>query len=101
MYAVIVNFDIVPDELDAFLPQMKANANASLQEPQCEQFDVCWNEGENTVFLYELYHSEEAFQFHLETAHFKHFNETTHHMISGKRITCFSQVHQNTRSDNS
>ena len=42
MYVIIVNFEIDPEQIDAFLPLMRENASASSRdEPGCRLFDVC------------------------------------------------------------
>ena len=42
MYVIIVDFEIDPEQIDAFLPLMCENASASARdEPGCRQFDVC------------------------------------------------------------
>jgi len=54
MYVIIVNFEIDPEKIDAFLPLMRKNAAASARdEPGCRQFDVCHDPDQTGhVFLY-------------------------------------------------
>lgn len=88
-YIVAVEFEIAPDKFAAFLPLMAENAEASRRdEPGCRRFDVCIpRERRNSVFLYEIYDDEAAFQAHLATAHFKAFATETGDMITGRKIT--------------
>ena len=56
MYVIIVDFEIDPEQIDAFLPLMCENASASARdEPGCRQFDVCHDpDHPGHVFLYEV-----------------------------------------------
>ncbi|MFK7836523.1 MAG: putative quinol monooxygenase [Sulfitobacter sp.] len=91
MFAVTVRFEIVPDQMEAFLPLMIANARMSRnEEPGCQQFDVC-RDG-TLVLLYELYDDRAAFDAHLETDHFKDFAAKTTPMIASKDIHLFEDV---------
>lgn len=88
MYAVVVELQIKPGLMDAFLPLMMENARSSLRdEPGCHQFDVVAVEGaQDLVALYETYDDERAFQTHLASAHFQKFDAAIADMISGKSI---------------
>lgn len=94
MYAVTVTFTLHPGTRDAFLPLMRENARTSLDhEPGCRQFDVCTN-GDDVIFLYELYDSAEAFQAHLQSPHFQSFDAAVSDMIADKSVATFTQVLQ-------
>ena len=56
MHVIIVDFEIDPEQIDAFLPLMRENASASARdEPGCRQFDVCHDpDHPGHVFLYEV-----------------------------------------------
>jgi len=88
-YVVAVEFEIAPDRFAAFMPLMIENAEASRRgEPGCRRFDVCVpRERRNSVFLYEIYDDEAAFQAHLASAHFKAFATATGDMITARKIT--------------
>ena len=89
MFVVTVQFDIALEHADRFLSEMNANAEASVRlEEGCLQFDVCTGEP-GTVFLYEVYDSEEAFQVHLKSAHFLSFNATTTPWVTAKSVTTY------------
>lgn len=94
MYVITVLFFIKPAYLDKFLPEMLANAATSLkQEPGCLQFDVCQStENTNHVYLYEVYQHQQAFDDHLNSAHFLSFNETTKNWIEDKQISSYIQL---------
>lgn len=94
MYVVCVIFDIAQDRMEAFLPLMLQQATNSLElEGGCLVFDVCRPEaGTDTVFLYEKYVDEAAFQTHLQSAHFKSFDAQTADMVTGKSVICYHTV---------
>lgn len=92
--AVTVSFKIIPQYWDEFLELMKKNAKTSLLiEWHCLQFDVCTDEKyPNEVFLYEIYDSEEAFEFHLRTEHFLSFDLAVSRMVESKEVKIYSMV---------
>ncbi|MCF7353164.1 putative quinol monooxygenase [Vibrio sp. CK2-1] len=92
MFVVTVTFDIRPQAWETFLPLMKTNAQASLDEDECYQFDVCIDQEKKRVFLYEVYATQAAFDFHLTTAHFLEFNQQTQEMIESKDIQIYHKV---------
>lgn len=93
-FAVCVTFKIKPEHWDEFLPLMQANAACSLErEEDCLQFDVCRDEARAfEVFLYEIYASPEAFEGHLQSAHFKDFDSKVSGMIEEKNVKTYSIV---------
>ena len=94
MFIVTVEFDVVAERFGEFLEAVKAQARTSLnEEPLCYRFDVCRPHGEeNTVYLYEVYRDEEAFQLHLETGHFAHFDALTRDMINNKTVRTMVKI---------
>ncbi len=95
-YAVTVTFKIRPDQFEAFMVLMLANAQASrLNEEGCHVFDVATDaERPGEVFLYELYDDRAAFEAHLETLHFKAFDNAIKEMVLEKEIKTYAQVVQ-------
>ncbi|WP_099824256.1 putative quinol monooxygenase [Oceaniglobus indicus] len=94
MFAVLVDFHIKPDRIADFIPLVRENAAASLRNEQgCHRFDVLTDpDHPGDVFLYELYTDLAAFHAHLETAHFKTFDEAGFTMIDTKQVRTFRQV---------
>ena len=94
MFAVIVTFQIVPSKRESFLPLMRENARTSLaEEPGCHVFDICTDpDRPEEVFLYELYSSPEAFQVHLNSAHFKAFDALVAPMVAAKAVATYREV---------
>ena len=94
MYVIIVDFEIDPEQIDAFPPLMCENASASARdEPGCRQFDVCYDpDHPGHVFLYEVYDDRAAFYAHLSTPHFKSFNAATAGMIRSKKVRALTRL---------
>ncbi len=93
-FAVVVTFQIKPENMDEFMPLMVQNAATSLAiEPGCHQFDIATDpERPEEVFLYEVYADSGAFQAHLASAHFKTFDAAVAPMIAEKEIKTYAQV---------
>jgi autoinducer 2-degrading protein len=87
-FIVVVDLEIDPDALSAFLPLMRQNAAASLRdEPGCRQFDVCHDPTVATaILLYEAYDDDAAFAAHLASAHYLAFDVATKAMIRSKAV---------------
>ena len=96
MFVVTVQFQIAPAHETGFLAHMRQNAAQSLvEEPGCHQFDVCTDPAHpGEVFLYEVYADAQAFQHHLQSAHFKAFDLVVADMILSKQVATFSEVWQ-------
>jgi len=94
MFAVCVTFEIAAGDMAAFIPLVQRNAQISLaNEPGCQRFDVLTEPSRpQEVFLYELYDDAAAFQFHLETAHFRTFDQAVETMIAAKTIRTYTEV---------
>ena len=88
MQALIVEFIIRPAHVQAFAVAMTENARLSREiEPGCRQFDICRDPmREGLFFLYELYDDESAVQAHLQSAHFRTFNEATAAWVEHKTV---------------
>lgn len=69
--AVIVDFEIEPSELSAFLEAANENARLSVElEPGCHRFDVlCALEDKTKVTFYEVFDDASAFEAHATYAH--------------------------------
>tara|TARA_R110002110_G_scaffold3670_6_gene19005 strand:+ start:4374 stop:4658 length:285 start_codon:yes stop_codon:yes gene_type:complete len=88
MHAILVWFDVEPQRRADFHEAMMAQAANSLAlEPDCHYFDVCTSKDQpNRFFLYELYTDAAAFQTHLDSAHFKSFNEKVTPWVTAKSV---------------
>ena len=96
-FVVCVDFEIEPGQTDVFMAAARANAEQSFtQEVGCQQFDVCqYRQSPNSVFLYEVYDDEAAFETHKLTLHYSAFNQATGGMVVKKSIRLFILDSQN------
>jgi autoinducer 2-degrading protein len=78
MFAVVVTIQIKPEHRDAFIEAMLDDAVGSIDnEPDCLLFNIVQNaEDANRLHLYEVYRSEDAFERHKQTPHFKRWIDT-------------------------
>jgi (4S)-4-hydroxy-5-phosphonooxypentane-2,3-dione isomerase len=88
MLALVVEFRIKPEQIDAFAVEIAENARLSREtEPGCRQFDVCRDGAEPALFyLYELYDDEAAIQAHLASAHYQRMNTQTADWVASKAV---------------
>lgn len=89
---LIVTFEIPGESREEFLQALYVNAEASLNEPGCRQFDVL-QEGDNPgkVVLYEIYDDPAALKAHIAAEHTQRFLATT------KRLHAVQTVQRLTR----
>jgi quinol monooxygenase YgiN len=72
-FAIFLTIKTLPGKKAAFLDLIKVNRERSLaDEPGCRRFDILEKPGaDDTVWLFEVYDSEEAFEAHRRTPHFE------------------------------
>ena len=94
MFVVCVEFEIMPRHLDDFLAAMLKNAAQSHSlEAGCQQFDVCQGQqNPNTVFLYEIYDDEAAFEAHKAARHYHEFNHAIDGMVVKKSVRFLQNI---------
>jgi quinol monooxygenase YgiN len=69
-----VNIRIKPENIDAFMAMVLANAREARKEPGCRQFEVLVDPADRTkVMLFEIYDDEKAFEAHQQAPHFKNY----------------------------
>ncbi len=92
-FVLLVEFDVDPSSLDAFMSLIDINARASVaDEPGCYQFDVMQTlDDPNKIVLYEVYASEQAFQAHMGMAHTQTFLAAAKPMLRGQRVLRMSR----------
>ena len=86
MFVVTVVFEIAPDRVEAFRDAVDAQAAASLTEAGCHRFDVSEDVDRGRVLLYELYADAGAFDLHLATPHFAHFDAAVRDWVLAKTV---------------
>lgn len=94
MYVVVVEFSIRPAHTAAFVQRVRQQAQDSLREEAgCHVFDVCLDPGRaNFILLYEVYSDREAFETHLESAHFLDFDTAVRDWVDGKEISTYERL---------
>ena len=94
MFVVYVEFEIMPRHLDDFLVAMRKNAAQShVLEAGCQQFDVCQDQqNPNTIFLYEIYDNEAAFEAHKAAPHYYEFNHAIDGMVFKKSVRFLQNI---------
>ena len=69
-----VNIRIKPENIDAFMAMVLANAREARKEPGCRQFEVLVDPADRAkVMLFEIYDDEKAFEAHQQTRHFRNY----------------------------
>ena len=94
MYVVTVEFRIEPGQMDRFVPLIRDNAASSLDaEPGCKVFDVCRDPAApDTIFLYEVYDDEAAFQAHQASPHYAKFTAAAEAIVADKQIRILERL---------
>jgi len=97
MFVVCVDFEIEPGQTEVFMAAVRTNAEQSFnQEVGCQQFDVCQDrQFPNSIFLYEVYDDEAAFEIHKLTPHFGTFNQAIGGIVVNKVIRILNLASQN------
>ena len=71
-FVLQVNIRIKPENVEAFMQKLAANAAAARKEAGCKQFEVLQDPQDKTrVMLYEVYVDEKAFEVHQQQPAFK------------------------------
>jgi autoinducer 2-degrading protein len=94
MYVVIVFFEAKAEHVAAVRGALLAQSRNSLErEKGCRQFDVAQDPLDPaSFFLYETYDSEAAFKAHLETEHYKTFDETVTPWTASKHVLTYELI---------
>jgi (4S)-4-hydroxy-5-phosphonooxypentane-2,3-dione isomerase len=92
----VVEYDVVPGQVDAYLAALKENATASVQEPGCREINILLSQKDsNHVLIFEVYDDNAAAQAHRETDHFKKYAATIKEMVAKREVHTFSSVAMN------
>jgi (4S)-4-hydroxy-5-phosphonooxypentane-2,3-dione isomerase len=94
VYTVIVNLQVKPDMVDAFVEAIGENSRASRRdEPGCLRFDVHRDNDDPTHFvLYELYADEPAFtEAHRSAPHYEKWRAAAAELLEpGGQVNTFA-----------
>ena len=88
MHVISVVFKVKPEAVEDFCVAVQRHAKNSLEKEEgCRRFDVCIDESRpDTVFLYEVYSDQAAFEQHRESEHFADFGEIAAPMLASREI---------------
>ena len=86
MYALIVTLRVKPEYRERYLEASLGDAQGSARdEPGCLRFDVLIdNNDPNTIYFYEVYRDEAAFQEHLKAPHYITWRDTVQGWAEGE-----------------
>jgi quinol monooxygenase YgiN len=91
-----INLDIIPDQFDKFMAAAKENAEASVKDPGCREFNVVVaNNDPHHVMFFEVYDNAAALDAHRQTEHYKKYQETTKDMVAKRDVRQMSSVSMN------
>jgi (4S)-4-hydroxy-5-phosphonooxypentane-2,3-dione isomerase len=93
MFVLVVNLKVKPENVEAFMSKVTANAKAARTEPGCRQFDVLVDPKDKTrVMLYEIYNDEAAFEAHQQTPHFKRYLAEAVPLLASRERTVWKRI---------
>ena len=86
MHVTFVHVRIKPEHIEAFLAAIRANHEASVQEPGNRRFDVLQDPADPARFcLYEAYASEADAKAHKDTPHYLAWRDAAAEMMAEPR----------------
>lgn len=90
----MVKFEVLAGNGQTFLERVWQQALDSLEnEPDCHVFEVGVDpEDECRIMLYEIYTDRAAFGRHLESDHFRAFDQDVQALIADKKIEHFTRI---------
>ena len=93
-YAIIATVKLKPGCVAAYMPLIQVDAETALkEEPGCQFFNILTSETDpNTLHLYEVYDTEEAFRAHQKSAHFLHYVEETKTLVEERVIQSLNVI---------
>jgi (4S)-4-hydroxy-5-phosphonooxypentane-2,3-dione isomerase len=93
-FVVIVNIAVEYDHREDFRAAvLKQAENSIARSPGCHRFDVCQGTKDKAEFaLYEFYESADHFAGHLQTEHFRSFDQLTKGWIKSKHVSTFALI---------
>lgn len=87
MYIVHVRIEVQPAAVDAFLAATADNQRHTRYEPGNLRFDVARSLTDaNRFMFYEVYHSEDDFRAHQQTAHYQRWRTAVDGLMAVPRV---------------
>jgi (4S)-4-hydroxy-5-phosphonooxypentane-2,3-dione isomerase len=100
LYILVVEFDIVPGEIDKFMTAIKELAAAAVNELDCRHFHIAISQKDpNHVLLFEAWDNAAAVEAQFATDRFKKYQATTANMVAKRDIRAFSSVAMNVKGN--
>lgn len=97
MFVVIVNIKVEDKNREEFRNAVLTQAEKSIaRSPGCHRFEVCQGLKDSSEFaLYEFYASADHFAGHLQTDHFRSFDQLTKGWIKSKQVSTYVLISPN------
>ena len=93
LHILVVEYDIVPAEIDRYLTAVKELGAASVKEPGFRQLSIAISQNDpNHVLLFEAWDNATTHTAHVTTERFKKYQATTGNMIAKRNVRTFSSV---------
>jgi quinol monooxygenase YgiN len=92
-FVLVVNIRIKPESVDSFMKKLTENALEARKESGCRQFEVLVDPKERTkIMLFEVYDSENAFEAHQATPHFKKYLAEAVPLLASRERQVFTKA---------
>ena len=92
-HVLVVNIRVKPENLEAFMREVLANAKAARTEPGCRQFEVLVDPQDKArLMLFEVYDDEAAFATHQAGAAFKQYLERAVPMLASRERQFYTRA---------
>ena len=89
----VVNLDIAAADFDKFMAAARSNAEASLKDEGCHEFNIGISKDDpHHVLFVEVYDNADALSQHQQTDHFKRYETLTKDMIAKRQTAQFMSV---------
>src|ERR1700744_5753246 len=86
----IVNLDIAAADVDKFMTAARENAEASLKDDGCHEFNMgLAKDNPHHVMFFEVYDNADALAQHEQTEHFKEYMSATQDMVIRRETSQF------------
>ena len=96
LHILVVEYDIVPAEIDKYLAAIKDLGAAAVKEPGCRQLSIAVSQKDpNHVLLFEAWDNAAALDAFLASDLFKKYQATVGSMIAKRDIRTYSPVAMN------
>jgi quinol monooxygenase YgiN len=96
LHILVVEFDIVPGEIDNFMTAIKDLGAWVVKDLGCRQFSIATSQKDpNHVLLFEAWDNAAAVDAQFATDRFKKYAATTANMVAKRDIRVFSPVTMN------